>query len=294
VTGEVEASYDPAMPSPGNAEPGRLPDFLILGAPKSGTTSLAAWLGAHPDVFVPPQKELHFFCRDDRWEQGLPWYEAQFDGAGRRRLAGEATPNYLDDVPSAARIAATVPSARMIAILRDPVARAWSHHCYDRDLDIHTTAFEQVAASAGTDHEHRYLWQGRYVRHLERYAALVDREQLLVLWFDDLRDRPDDTWREVCAFLRLDPDPVPAAVGSVHNRHYTVRVPAVRRAMVRYRAWKRLPFGLAGRVDGWLRDEQPYEELDPGTRDELRATFADDDRALEAWLGRPRPPDWSG
>jgi hypothetical protein len=284
-------SYDPAMP--GTEGGGRLPDFLILGAPKSGTTSLAAWLGARADVFIPPQKELHFFSRDDRWEQGLGWYEEHFAAAGDEQLTGEATPNYLDDVGSAARIAATLPSARLIALLREPVDRAWSHHCYDRDLDLHaTTPFDAVVASAGTPDEHRYVWQGRYVRHLDRYADLVGRDRLLVLWFDDLRDEPDATWRTVCAFLGIDAEPVPDAVGSVHNRHYTVRVPAVRRAMVRFGAWRRLPFGLAGRIDGWLRDERPYEELDPAQRARLQEAFADDDRALEAWLGEKRPAGW--
>jgi hypothetical protein len=275
----------------GGAE-GRLPDFLIIGSPKSGTTSLAAWLAAHPDVFVPPQKELHFFSRDDRWELGTEGYAAEFAGAGRRRLAGEATPNYLDDEGVAARLAATVPAARLIAILREPVERAWSHHCYDRDLGIDTTPFEQVVASAGGPDEHRYLWQGRYVRHLERYTALMPREQMLVLWFDELRDHPEQTWREVCRFLDLPADPVPDAIGTVHNRHYTVRLPWVRRAMVRGRAWKRLPLGLAPRLDRLLRSERAYDELDPKVREELRSTYIADDQALAAWLGRPLPAGW--
>ncbi len=278
------------------AEPARavrLPDFLIIGSPKSGTTSLAAWLGAHPDVFIPPQKELHFFSRADRWDLGTDWYGAEFAAAGPARLAGEATPNYLDDELVAPRLAATVPAARLIAILREPVERAWSHHCYDRDLDIDSTPFDDVVASAGRPDEHRYLRQGRYVRHLERFAALVPREQLLVLWFEDLRDQPEACWREVCRFLELAPDPVPADVGSVHNRHYTVRLPWVRRAMIRGRAWKRLPFGLAPRIDRLLRAERRYDELDPSVRDRLRAAFVDDDRALAAWLGRDLPPGWA-
>jgi hypothetical protein len=271
---------------------GRLPDFLILGAPKAGTTSLAAWLGAHRDVFVPPQKELHFFSREDRWSQGPEWYAAAFDGAGKRRLAGEATPTYLDDEPTAGRLASLVPGARLIALLREPVDRAWSHHCYDRDLDIDTTPFEQIVATAGRPDEHRYVWQGRYVRHLERYAALVPRDQLLVLWFDDLRDHPLETWREVCRFLDLEPEPVPAAVGSVHNRHYTVRWPWVRRAMLRGRAWKRLPFGLAGRIDRLVRAERPYDDLVPDHRAALRSAFAADNEALAEWLDRPLPAGW--
>ena len=276
----------------GGAAASRLPDFLIIGSPKSGTTSLATWLGSHPRVFIPPQKELHFFSRDDRWAQGTTWYAAEFEPAGSR-LAGEATPNYLDDEVVTPRLAETVPSARLVAILREPVERAWSHHCYDRDLDIGSPPFDEVVASAGHPDEHRYLRQGRYVRHLERFASLVPREQLLVLWFDDLRDHPEATWREVCRFLGLPADPVPAAVGTVHNRHYTVRFPWVRRAMIRGRAWKRLPLGLAPRLDRLLRAERPYDDLEPAVRDELRAVYANDNRRLEEWLGRPLPAGWS-
>ena len=278
--------YDRPMPTSG-----RLPDFLIIGAPKSGTTSLSAWLGAHRDVFVPPQKELHFFSREDRWDQGEEWYAAEFASAGSR-LAGEATPNYLDHEPTAARVASMLPGARLIAILREPVDRAWSHHCYDRDLDMDTTPFDEIAASAGGPDEHRYVWQGRYVRHLERFAAQLPASSSSCCGSRISATTPSSMWREVCEFLGLDPEPVPAAVGSVHNRHYTVRLPWVRQAMVRGRAWKRLPFGLAGRLDRLIRDERPYEEMTPELRTQLGAAYAADDRALSDWLGRPLPPGW--
>jgi hypothetical protein len=273
--------------------PPRLPDFLILGAPKSGTTSLAAWLDARDDVLVPPQKELHFFSRDDRWEQGLDWYSPYFEPAGDR-LAGEATPNYLDDPKAPERIAATAPGARLIAILRDPVDRAWSHYSYDRDLALNEVPpFDDVVRGAGGPAEHRYLSQGRYVRHLERYVEHVPREQLLVLWFDDLRDRPAEVWKEVCSFVGIPVEPVPEAVGSVHNRHYRLRARWVRDLMIRGRAWRRLPFGLAGRIDKLLRAEGGYDDMAPAHRARLRESFAADDRALEAWLGRPCPPGWA-
>jgi hypothetical protein len=273
---------------------GRLPDFLVLGAPKSGTTSLAAWLGAHRDVYVPPQKELHFFSREDHWSNGTQWYRQALSDGGQR-LVGEATPNYLGHEAAAARIAATVPKARLIALLREPVDRAWSHYSYDRDLEIgpERRPFETIVASAGSPDEHRYLADGRYVRHLERFAAHVPREQLLVLWFDDLRDEPERVWRDVCAFLDLDPDPVPAAVGSVHNRHYRVRAPQIRRAMVRWRAWKRLPFGLAPRIDRLVRAEGGYDAIPADLRERLCASYADDDRALSEWLGKPLPAGWT-
>jgi hypothetical protein len=268
------------------------PGFLILGAAKAGTTSLAAWLAARPDVYVPPQKELHFLSSDDLWGRGVASYEAAFAPAGDR-LAGEATPNYLglDTVP--ARAAQVVPGARLIALLREPVERAWSHHAYDHELGIAEVAFDDVAATVGRDDEHRYLAQGRYLRHLERWCEHFPRDQLLVLWFDELRSDPRAVYRRTCEFLGLDPSQVPEEVGSVHNAHYRLRAPWVRRQMLRWRAWARLPFGLAPRLDRLLRDERGYEGIDPALAARLRRAFAADNQALAAWLGEPLPASWT-
>jgi hypothetical protein len=281
---------EPSETATATVAPPRLPDALILGAAKAGTTSLAAWLGAHPDVHVPPQKEIHFFSH--RWEMGLAWYASEL-GETTKPLVVEASPEYLAHPDAAGRIAEVLPDAKLIALLREPADRAWSHYWYDHDLGLRELpTFEELAAAAGTADEHDHLEQGRYGRHLERYSATVPRDRLLVLWFDDLRDHPERTWREVCAFLGIDADPVPASVGSVHNKHYTIRFPAVRRFMLRQRAWRRWPFGLARRIDRFVRAEQDNPEMDADVRQQLRAAFADDRQALEAWLGRPVPAGW--
>jgi hypothetical protein len=84
-----------------------LPNFLIIGAMRSGTTSVARQLGEHPDVFMAPQKEIHFF--DFHWEKGIEWYRAQFRGAGDESAVGEASPSYLHDPFAIERIAGTLP-----------------------------------------------------------------------------------------------------------------------------------------------------------------------------------------
>jgi hypothetical protein len=273
-------------------EPGTLPDFLVIGAAKSGTTSLAKWLDARPEVHVPPRKELHFF--DGReWERGVDWYRAQFAGAGAGvTRVGEATPSYLGRPVALERIAATVPDARLIALLREPAERAWSHFAYSRDIGHPTTPFEDMVASAGRDDEHQYVRIGRYVRHLERVTSRLPRERLLVLWFDDLRDRPTEVWRTVCRFLDIDPEPVPDVVGTVLNRHYRLRVRSAPGAMKRWQLWRRLP-GVAGRIERLLRDEGEYDPMPPALREALRASYAPDNRELAAWLGQPLPDGWS-
>ena len=98
---------------------GRLPDFLILGAQKAGTTSLAAWLARHHACFIAPEKEVHYF--DLGLAKGEAWYRSRFAAAPWRARAGEATPYYLFHPACAARIARTLPAAKLVVILRDPV-----------------------------------------------------------------------------------------------------------------------------------------------------------------------------
>src|SRR5437764_7156012 len=113
-----------------------LPNFFIIGAMRSGTTSLTRYLNAHPDVFVAPGKELHFF--DQRFDRGLDWYRDCFERAAGQRAIGEATQSYMYDAEAMTRLAVTVPKARLLAILRNPVDRAWSHYWLNRALALET------------------------------------------------------------------------------------------------------------------------------------------------------------
>src|SRR4051812_47155826 len=107
---------------------GRLPDYLIIGAPRSGTTALSKYLAAHPDVFLSNPKELDFFDRQEPTPDALAAYARHFAGATADEVAGEATPTYLHSPAAVARMAQTVPDARLVAILRNPIDRAYSHY----------------------------------------------------------------------------------------------------------------------------------------------------------------------
>src|SRR4051794_28578727 len=107
----------------------RLPDFIVIGTTKGGTTSLWRYLSDHPDIFMPTRKELRFFSNNERWRQGVEWYARQFEGAGEHQLVGEASPQYTSwprypHVPE--RMASVVPNAKLIYLVRDPVARTAS------------------------------------------------------------------------------------------------------------------------------------------------------------------------
>ena len=219
-----------------------LPDFVILGAQKAGTTSLYAYLCAHPDVRAAARKEVHYF--DLNYARGATWYRSMFPLAaglalerrgGRRVLVGEASPYYLFYPLAAERAGAVVPSAQLIVLLRDPVERAWSHYRHEVKAGREPLAFEAALAAeptrlAGADAalragaspeahpSHRtfsYAARGRYAEQLRPWLAHYPREQLLVLRAEDLFERPREVWDETVAFLGLAPATPPAF--QVHN-----------------------------------------------------------------------------
>ncbi|MCU0268871.1 MAG: sulfotransferase [Acidimicrobiales bacterium] len=204
--------------------PWRLPPrFFVLGAQRSGTTSLFAWLQRHPDVPSSLHKELHHF------EQPRPpstwYYRSRFPLAvrGRRRLvAGEATPEYLFLPWAPPRIAAAVPDARYLVVLREPLARACSHHALARRRGKEPLGLadslraepgrlrhagwptdDPIACDFETVSWRGYLERGRYAGQLERWYRLVGRERLLVLRFEDLVADPTRHASQIQEFLGL-------------------------------------------------------------------------------------------
>jgi Sulfotransferase domain len=258
-----------------------LPNFVVIGAMRSGSTSLYKYLQAHPDVFMP-RKEIHFF--DRKWDRGLSWYLSRFEGHSGQPAVGEATPTYLAEPNALDRMASTIPDARLLAVLRDPVDRAYSHYWMEHARDRDPRTFEEAIADelTGRPGAPDYLARGRYVRQLEDVGARFPRPQLRVVLFDDLRDRPHETYAGVCRFLGIDDRFVPPRLGERVNRYVEFR--SIRMRRVR----RRLPstWGI-GRIVGRLNArEGPYPPMDSGTRADLRRHFAPEIAALAAWLER--------
>src|SRR5207248_4768960 len=150
-------------------------------------------LNTHERVFVPDCKELHFFDdRYGRFNYGPRWYAAHFENAPRDSICGEASPSYLFIPGTARRIHDLVPEAKLLAILRDPVARAWSHYWYNVSLGREILSFEKAIAreedrTSGPDPQPRwfsYLARGDYVAQLRRFASVFPRDQLCVVLFE--------------------------------------------------------------------------------------------------------------
>ena len=218
-----------------------LPDFLIAGVPKAGTTALHAALVRHPGLFLPSVKEPKFFLSDGRppttggpgdvqtyqehvWRQAD--YEALFDPAPAGARLGEATPFYLYDHEAHDRIAKLLPDSRLILLLRDPVDRAHSNwtHLWNAGLEpeadfLAACHAERERKAAGWAAFWHYVSLGRYGEQLQHLFQVFPRDQVLLLRYRDLKDAPAATLDRVCAFLGVPTGVVSSIPRENVNRH---------------------------------------------------------------------------
>lgn len=270
--------------------PGTLPTFLIVGAAKSGTSSLWHYLRAHPDVFVPEEKEIYFFDRDQVFQQGTEWYASLFAEAGGRKAIGEATPTYMSSPEAVERMASIVPEARLVAILRNPVDRAFSHYLHARYYGMERATFAEAVARERAAPEGQewpyYLLFGRYLPQLERLVKHFSREKVLVLLLDDLERDPIRTFKRLANHLGIDDSVIPPNVGEVTNAYREPKMRALTNVLFRPRLWQKMPKRIRRPLAQMLtRQGGEYEPMDPDTRAELTDYFAADNAALAEWLG---------
>ena len=203
-----------------------LPDFLIIGGQRCGTTSLYYYLRAHPQVLPALAKEVHFLTL--HWSRGEGWYRARFPlrarKTGRRRppLTFEATPYYLFHPMAAARAAELLPEVKLLVLLRDPVTRAWSHYRHMVRLGLEPLSFEEAIAQEPTrlageverihsdpDYDavryrrYSYLARGAYAEQLHRWLAQFPADRFLVLHSERLLADPASCYGKVLGFLGL-------------------------------------------------------------------------------------------
>jgi Sulfotransferase family len=181
-----------------------LPNFLLIGAMKAGTTSLHRYLRAHPQVFMPEEKELHFFVAERNWGRGRAWYEAQFAEAASAVAVGEASPTYsmhpwFSGV--ADRVAELLPDVRLVYCVRHPIERIRSHYLHELEKGRERAPIDQALAA-----DPRYLNTSRYAMQLGQYLARFPAEQILIITAEQLRHDRTATVRRVLTFLGVDPD----------------------------------------------------------------------------------------
>lgn len=180
-----------------------LPNVIVIGAQKCGTSGLHYYLGLHPEVSVSSPKELNFFIAERNWPRGVEWYRGRFDPAAPVRV--DASPNYtahpqFDGVPE--RMASVVPDAKLIYLVRDPLERIAAHWVHNYSKGRHQGELRETILNPKAS----YVARSRYAMQLERFLGHYPLERVLVLEQDDLRSRRAETLRTVFAFAGADPD----------------------------------------------------------------------------------------
>jgi hypothetical protein len=236
-----------------------LPDFLIIGAQKAATTALYAYLRWHPGITGPSFKEVSFF--DRHYSRGERWYRGHLPAQprlwaierrhGEEALVGEASPSYLFHPLAPGRVAALMPDAKLIAVLRNPVDRAFSHYQHEVALGRESLSFEdaldlerermrgELERMTSDPAYFSYPWwnftyaaRGRYAEQLDRWYEHFPREQLHVIISEELLDNPSGIYRQTLDFLGARPHEL-SSFPKIFAREYSEMEPATRERLER-------------------------------------------------------------
>jgi len=290
----------------------QLPNFLIIGAAKAGTTSLCHYLSQHPDVYISAEKEPRFFCPEFYTEDtsgplrsnarmevfSLEEYSGLFEAADSQKAIGEATTEYLYYPQTAQRIRDRLPNTKLIAILRNPVERAFSAYCYQLRDGCETQSFEQAidqAAKREADHWRPgwlYPQSGYYYAQLKRYYDIFPAEQIQIHLFSDFKQNPTAVCQRIFDFLSVDST---FAVEDLTAQNVS-KVPKnqlVSKLIKQGKAAKSIATGLLPeaitqpileKVKGYLYDPKPT--VAPELKQQLISLYKEDILALQKLIDR--------
>lgn len=289
-----------------------MPNFLIIGAAKGGTTALHRYLSQHPQIFMSRRKELRFFPfeggRPDYRGPGdaadaasititLDEYRAHFEGSEVFPARGEASPLYLYMSQSAERIRHYLPEVKLIAVLRQPAERAFSQYLMIKRDELETLEFTEALAAEdrrvadGWGHRWHYRRRGFYAAQLKPYFERFGREQLRVYLYDDYVADPAGMMRDVFRFLGVDDSYVPD-MSVRHNESKFPRSRALQVFLNEPRGAKNLlkpllPAGWSRRIGDHLRRRNlTRPQLSEETRRSLIEVYREDIVELQEMLGR--------
>jgi hypothetical protein len=290
----------------------RKPEFFVIGASRCGTTSIHAALSRHPEVFVPVEKSPNFFTAADMQAfAGSPAIEAMkghtvkteseylalFRNVPAGRVPGEVSPVYMQSVFAAGRLAAFAPGARLLAMLRNPVDRAFAHFIgrrrdgLERRSDFAAVIADELARPAPGDLAfNNYLAIGRYAHFLAPFLAAFPRERIQILFFDDFVRDPVGVLNDVFAFIGVSQVDARFAVDR-RNRSGIISNPLLRglwtgSVLVRARLRSHLPRALRDAVGRMFLGAMERPPLLPELRRAATGYFLEDMARLEAMTGR--------
>lgn len=302
---------------------GRLPNLIIAGAAKCGTTSFWAYLRQHPEVFLSKNKEPNYFALGDvslpkpgplssdemqdmlyaHTIKDFERYQSLFSNANEKPVVGEASVRYLYYYEKAAsRIKEALPDVKILIFLRDPVKRLYSHYCMNRQYGIEplslmeAVAMEDVRVRLGWGYDWHYRRVGMYSGQVRHYLDLFGRERVKVVVFEEFAVDPGGTYRDVCRFLAIDDSFEPdfsqreksAYLPKILPLDRLLNPPGIKGAIRKRKVLRFVPGGfrdsLVNDLVRWNR--QAVASLREFDAAELRKFFAEDIKDTEECLGR--------
>lgn len=195
-----------------------IPNFMIIGAARSGSTSLFLYMEQHPEIYFSEIKELNFFSNPSFWEKGFHWYEAKFPSISKDiKCVGEASTSYtrspfLDQAPK--RIFNYNPNIKFIYVVRNPIDRFISHYLHNVNAAMENRTIDQVIENLS---EEPIAWQGKYHYQLSRYLEFFDKSQIYVTKFEKLSNEPEQVAKEIFDFLEVDSNVSLEKIGQIFN-----------------------------------------------------------------------------
>lgn len=284
------------------------PTFIVIGAQKAATTSVFQWLREHPDVYLPAQKELEFFSNDRLYERGFGFYcDRWFRETGAAKAIGEVSPQYMMSGATPARIAENLPDVQLIAVLRNPIDRAYSHYVMSLRRGLEKKSFEEaIDTLVMKPHsvpmqldELSYLEAGLYGRILGEFRKFFSEHSLRVVFYETLIQDPEGCLENLCRFIGVDAAFIPQNIGTVFNRGSSLkRFPRFESWMMKQKNLKRLvkaivPHEHLSKFLFWFDTEMNVFRTKsthasgptPVARERLRHYYREDVRKLETLLG---------
>jgi hypothetical protein len=256
-----------------------LPNLVVIGAQKCGTSALHYYLSLHPEIAMSQPKELNFFINKRNWNLGLEWYESHFQED--RQVRGETSPNYTN-FPRfkgvAKKMHRVIPDAKLIYMVRDPIDRMVSAYLHNqRKGRVDGNLADVITAPGGT-----YIRRSRYHRQVKRFARLYPRSNLLVVDQADLLERREETLSQVFNFLEVDDAFWTPRFG--HLRHESARAEEPALARVGRRVAPTLTRRVSTRVAGSGTSARPLVDAD--LQAELAARLKRDIDRFRRFTGR--------
>lgn len=268
-----------------------MPSIIGIGAQRSGTTWIYEMLKAHPEVCMSPEKEVNFF--NYHYHNGIRWYEKFFDGCDKNKMTGEYSPTYLsyDQVPE--RIHQTVPDARLIISLRNPVDQIYSRYLYRVSRQRYGRSFEEALKEDSSLVENAY-----YYKHIKKFLEHFDRNQILILIYEDLINDALAFLQSIYRFLNIDINFVPV---NLNAKIHASRIPKSKSAEYlmlfsrglfrQFRLFSVVEKLKEKGVDRWFKqlntkDDKVTPKIDPDLRSDLNNTFLEDIQKIASLLGR--------